>query len=90
MHFEYNVERKFHDLRDVNLKNYFIKDASGKLVKGKTLTNGKGFGMNTHVGIVGAIKDGVPLVFHNITGSVFSDPYNKLKNGGKIVWIKRK
>ena len=71
-------------------KNYFIKDASGKLVKGKTLTNGKGFGMNTHVGIVGAIKNGVPLVFHNITGSVFSDPYNKLKDGGKIVWIKRK
>ena len=71
-------------------KNYFIKDASGKLVKGKTLTNGKGFGMNTHVGIVGAIKIGVPLVFHNITGSVFSDPYNKLKDGGKIVWIKRK
>lgn len=71
-------------------KNYFIKDASGKLVKGKTLTSGKGFGMNTHVGIVGAIKNGVPLVFHNITGSVFSDPYNKLKNGGKIVWIKRK
>lgn len=71
-------------------KNYFIKDASGKLVKGKTLTSGKGFGMNTHVGIVGAIKNGVPLVFHNITGSVFSDPYNKLKDGGKIVWVKRK
>jgi hypothetical protein len=71
-------------------KNYFIKDASGKIVKGKTLSSGKGFGMNTHVGIVGAIKNGVPLIFHNITGSVFSDPYNKLKNGGKIVWIKRK
>lgn len=71
-------------------KNYFIKDKSGNLTKGKTLSGGKGFGMNTHVGIVGAIKDGVPLIFHNITGSVFSDPYNKLKNGGKIVWIKRK
>lgn len=71
-------------------KNYFIKDENGNIVKGKTLSGGKGFGMNTHVGIVGAIKDGVPLIFHNITGSVFSDPYNKIKNGGKIVWIKRK
>ncbi len=71
-------------------KNYFIKDKNGNITKGKTLSGGKGFGMNTHVGIVGAIKDGVPLIFHNITGSVFSDPYNKLKGGGKIVWVKRK
>jgi peptidoglycan hydrolase-like protein with peptidoglycan-binding domain len=70
-------------------KNYFIKDKNGNLVKGKTLSGGKGFGMNTHVGIVGAIKDGVPLIFHNITGSVFSDPYNKIKGGGKIAWVKR-
>lgn len=71
-------------------KNYFVKDKSGNLVKGKTLSGGKGFGMNTHVGIVGAIKGGIPLIFHNLTGSVFSDPYNKIKNGGKITWIKRK
>jgi hypothetical protein len=71
-------------------KNYFIKDKSGNLVKGKTLSGGKGFGMNTHVGIVGAIKDGVPLIFHNLTGSVYSDPYNKIKGGGKIAWVKRK
>ncbi len=71
-------------------KNYFVKDKNGNITKGKTLSGGKGFGMNTHVGVVGAIKDGVPLIFHNITGSVFSDPYNKLKNGGKIVWVKRK
>ena len=46
--------------------------------------------MNTHVGIVGAIKNGVPLIFHNIGGDVYSDPYNKLRGGGKIVWVKRK
>lgn len=71
-------------------KNYFIKDKSGKFVAGKTLSGGKGFGMNTHVGIVGAIKDGVPLIFHNINGTVFSDPYNKLYRDGKIAWVKRK
>jgi len=71
-------------------KNYFIKDRSGNLIKGTTLSGGKGFGMNTHVGIVGAIKNGVPLIFHNIGGDVYSDPYNKLRGGGKIVWVKRK
>jgi peptidoglycan hydrolase-like protein with peptidoglycan-binding domain len=72
-------------------KNYFIKDKSGNITKGKTLSGGKGFGMNTHLGIVGAIKDGVPLIFHNIDGQgVFSDPYNKLKGGAKIAWVKRK
>ena len=41
--------------------------------------------MNTHVGIVGALKDGVPLVFHNVTGNVKSDPINNLN----VAWIKR-
>lgn len=70
-------------------KPYFIKDINGNLMMGDTIKKGKGFGMNTHVGIVGAIKDGVPLVFHNIKGNVFSDPYDKLKDGGKIAWVKR-
>jgi len=70
-------------------KTYFIKDPSGNLKKGGDISKGKGFGMNTHVGIVGAIKNGVPLIFHNIGGDVYSDPYNKLRGGGKIAWIKR-
>lgn len=72
-------------------KNYFVKDKSGKFIPGNTLSKDhKAFGMNTHVGIVGAIKDNVPLIFHNIDGTVYSDPYNKLYRGGKLVWVKRK
>jgi len=41
--------------------------------------------MNTHIGTVAAIKDGVPLIFHNVTGDVISDPPSKLR----IAWIKR-
>lgn len=52
---------------------------------GKTLLGGRGFSFNTHVGIVGAIKNGVPLIFHNIHGTVQSDPINKLN----IAWVKR-
>jgi hypothetical protein len=70
-------------------KPYFVSDGKGGWKKGKTITGGKGFGMNTHVGIVGGVKNGVPLIFHNISGDVYSDPYNKLRGGGKITWIKR-
>ena len=34
LHFEYNVERKFHDLRDVNLKNYFSANLIDESLKG--------------------------------------------------------
>jgi|LakMenE18May11ns_1017448.scaffolds.fasta_scaffold9941963_3 peptidoglycan hydrolase-like protein with peptidoglycan-binding domain len=70
-------------------KPYFVSDGKGGWKKGNTITGGKGFGMNTHVGIVGGVKNGVPLIFHNISGDVYSDPYNKLRGGGKITWIKR-
>jgi len=70
-------------------KPYFILDGKGGVQKGSAISQGKGFGMNTHIGIVGAIKNGVPLIFHNIGGDVYSDPYNKLRGGGKIMWIKR-
>lgn len=53
---------------------------------GNTIRQGNGWGMNTHVGIVGAIKDGVPLIFHNVGGNVISDPASNLK----IAWVKRK
>ena len=70
-------------------KPYFVSDGKGGWKKGGNIQKGKGFGMNTHVGIVGGKKNGVPLIFHNIGGDVYSDPYNKLRDGGKIVWIKR-
>ena len=38
---------------------------------------------------VGAIKDGIPMIFHNISGVIHVDPYNKLVGGGKIMWIRR-
>lgn len=53
---------------------------------GNTIRKGNGWGMNTHVGIVGAIKDGVPLIFHNVGGNVQSDPAKNLP----IAWVKRK
>lgn len=78
-------EEAFHEAG----KPYFISDGKGGWKKGNTISGGKGFGMNTHVGIVGGMKNGVPLIFHNIGGDVYSDPYNKIRGGGKIVWIKR-
>jgi peptidoglycan hydrolase-like protein with peptidoglycan-binding domain len=70
-------------------KPYFVSDGKGGWKKGNTIAGGRGFGMNTHVGIVGGVKNGVPLIFHNIEGDVWSDPYNDIRGGGKIMWIKR-
>lgn len=66
-------------------KNWFT-DKDGKKVPGNSLNKGDAWGMNTHVGIVGAIKDGVPLVFHNVNKNVKSDPTSNLRIG----WVKRK
>jgi hypothetical protein len=64
----------------------FFTDQNGKKVPGNNIKSGNGWGMNTHVGIVGALKDGVPLVFHNIGGNVISEPASNLR----ISWVKRK
>jgi hypothetical protein len=69
-------------------KPYILKN-NGKYVPGNTLKSGNAWGMNTHVGIVGAIKDGVPIIFHNVHGQVYADPYNRLLDGGKIAWVRR-
>ena len=58
-------------------------------VNGETIKKGIGWGMNTHIGVVGAIKDGVTIVFHNIGGQVWADPYNNLKGDSRIAWVKR-
>ena len=64
----------------------WFKDINGKKVPGTTIKKGSGWGMNTHVGIVGVEKNGVPLIFHNVNGNVKSDPADNLK----IAWVKRK
>lgn len=64
-------------------KSWFVDGDPTK--PGKNITSGNGWGMNTHIGIVAATKDGVPLIFHNVGGNVISDPANKLR----IAWVKR-
>lgn len=56
---------------------------------GKTISSGDAWGMNTHVGIVGAIKGSIPIIFHNIEGKVYADPVGKIKNNGRIAWVRR-
>jgi hypothetical protein len=70
-------------------KKFFKKNMLGMTVNGDKIKNGIGWGMNTHVGIVGAIDNGVPIIFHNIGGQVWADPYNNLKGGSRIAWVKR-
>jgi hypothetical protein len=70
-------------------KIFFKKDANGNPIAGNTIKGGTGWGMNTHLGVVGAIDNGVPIIFHNIGGQVYADPYNNIKGGSKIAWVKR-
>jgi len=78
-------EKAFYDAG----KPYFVKDSKGKMVPGNTIKSGKGWGMNTHLGIVGAIKNGVPIIFHNIHGQVYADPVGSLRDGGRVAWVRR-
>ena len=64
-------------------KNYFVDGDPNK--PGKTLKSGRGWSFNTHVGVVGAVKDGQPIVFHNVHGNVISEPAKNLQ----ITWVKR-
>jgi hypothetical protein len=77
--------------------SYAVTDSSGKFVPGiggypklgKTWNSGRLWSMNTHLGIVGEVKNGVPIIFHNIGGTVYADPLGKLQGDGKIMWIKQ-
>ncbi len=77
--------------------SYVKSDTNGKMVKdkdgfpklGKTFDGGRVWSFNTHLGIVGEVKDGVPIIFHNIGGTVWADPLGKLQGDGKIMWIKQ-
>lgn len=66
------------------------------ILPGKTIQTGKGWGMNTHVGIVGDIQNNIPYIFHNIgidekkdIGIIYADSPNHLKGNGRIAWVKR-
>jgi hypothetical protein len=67
---------------------YFTEGPNKNMVPGNTIKSGKGWGMNTHLGIVGAIKNGVPIIFHNIHGQVYADPVGSLKDGGRVAWVR--
>jgi hypothetical protein len=80
-------------------------DEKGKIPKGilgtnitpgNTIKTGKGWGMNTHIGIVGDVQNNVPYIYHNIgyskyppKGVIYADPPNHLIDGGRIAWVKR-
>lgn len=61
------------------------------------LKSGKGFGMNTHLGFIGAYANGEPVVFHNIgpgtegdKGRVYATPLKALsKSRMMILWQKK-
>jgi hypothetical protein len=54
---------------------------------GNTLNSGGGFGFNTHLGYVGAIVDGEPIIFHNVNQTVWSTPFS-IDSNIKVMWIK--
>lgn len=61
-------------------------DKDGNIIDKKTT-------INTHMGFVGAIKDGTPVIFHNVHGNFYATPINQLMSkttyGGMIVWVTR-
>jgi len=68
----------------------------GKAFCARGLKNGKiknePFSFNTHVGFVGAIKDGVPLIFHSVHSTRLATPASDLMNKnqeGMITWVVR-
>jgi hypothetical protein len=90
-------------LHDVISKPYFCKNPNEcsstvwtqndlkknvKFYPGNTLSSGKAFAPNTHLGFIGYIdKNGVPYVVHNVHQQVFAYPVTKLGGGGlSIVW----
>lgn len=58
-----------------------------KFVPGNSLKNGSGFGLNTHLGYVGAKVDGEPIIFHNVHGQVYATPLSKMGDT-KVLWVK--
>ena len=73
--------------------NPWTPDLLGKKIPfqpGKTLQGGGGFGMNTHIGFVGAMVDGVPIIYHNVHHTVLATGLQAMnKNNLAIVWAGR-
>ena len=44
---------------------------------------------NTHVGIVIAVKNNVPIILHEFGGDGMAEPWDNLSRDAKIVWIKQ-
>ena len=81
----WNIYGSTYNPSDVKKDEKIVSDKT----PGKTISRGDAWGMNTHVGIVGAIKNGTPIIFHNIHGDVYADPKEKLKDNGRVVWVRR-
>jgi len=58
-----------------------------EFIPGNSLKNGSGFGINTHLGYVGAIVNGEPIIFHAVHGTVHATPLSKMGNT-KVIWVK--
>ena len=82
----FNPDSKFHEKAFYEGatvgKGWFVDGGE----PGETIKKGDAWGMNTHIGRVAAIKEGVPLIIHNVDGNVKSDPPQNLR----IAWVKRK
>jgi hypothetical protein len=65
---------------------YFTKDGKPNI---DLFKDNEGIGLNTHVGMVGAIKDGVPIIFHAEDGLFYADPANRIVGDGKVAWVRR-
>jgi hypothetical protein len=91
------------ELHDVISKPYFCKNPKNcssttwsqndlnknvKFYPGNTLSSGKAFSPNTHLGFIGYIDSkGTPYVVHNVHNQVFAYPVTKLGGDGlSIVW----
>ena len=81
----WNIYGSTYNPSDVKKDEKIVSDKT----PGKTISRGDAWGMNTHVGIVGAIKNGTPIIFHNIHGNVYADPKGLIQGGGKVVWVRR-
>ena len=58
-------------------------DASGKITNPKTV-------ISTHLGFVGAIKNGEPIIFHNVHGTYYATPAKNYLNksaDAMITWV---
>ena len=58
-----------------------------EFIPGNSLKSGSGFGINTHLGYVGAVANGEPIIFHNVHGNVYATPLSKMGDT-KVLWVK--